>query len=67
MLISSKIEKLKYKSNVELKKDSINNLDRDSIVKTDILYKIHNDQILFKISEVSSDKIEEYKRYYIEK
>ena len=67
MLISSKIEKLKYKSNVELKKDNRNNLDRDSIVKTDILYKIHNDQILFKIGEVSSDKIEEYKRYYIEK
>ena len=67
MLISSKIEKLKYKSNVELKKDNRNNLDRDSIVKTDILYKIHNDQILFKIGEVSSDKIEEYKRYYLEK
>ena len=50
-----------------LKKDSINNLDSDSIVKKDILYKIHNDQILFKIGEVSSDKIEEYKRYYIEK
>ena len=67
MLISSKIEKLKYKSNIELKKDNRNNLDRDSIVKTDILYKIHNDQILFKIGEVSSDKIEEYKRYYVEK
>ena len=67
MLISFKIEKLKYKSNVEFKKDNRNNLDRDSIVKTDILYKIHNDQILFKIGEVSSDKIEEYKRYYLEK
>lgn len=66
MLISSKIEKLKYKSNIELKKDNINNLDRDSIVKTDVLYIIHNDQILFKIGEVSSDKIEEYKKYYIE-
>lgn len=66
MLISSKIEKLKYKSNIELKKDNINNLDRDSIVKTDVLYKIHNDQILFKIGEVSSDKIEEYKKYYVE-
>ena len=66
MLISSKIEKLKYKSNIELKKDNINNLDRDSIVKTDVLYKIHNDQILFKIGEVSSDKIEEYQKYYVE-
>ena len=67
MLISLKIEKLKYKSNIELKKDNINNLDRDSIVKTDVLYKIHNDQILFKIGEVSTEKIEEYKRYYVEK
>lgn len=66
MLISSKIEKLKYKSNIELRKDNINNLDRDSIVKTDILYRIHNDQILFKIGEVTLDKIEEYKKYYSE-
>lgn len=66
MLISSKIEKLKYKSNIELKKDDINNLNMDSIVKTDVLYKIHNDQILFKIGVVSMDKIEEYKRYYME-
>lgn len=66
MLISSKIEKLKYKSNIELKKDNINNLNMDSIVKTDVLYKIRNDQILFKIGVVSMDKIEEYKRYYME-
>ena len=67
MLISSKIEKLKYKSNMELKRDKMNNLDRDSIVKTDVLYRIHNDQILFKIGEVTPNKIEEYKKYYTEK
>lgn len=66
MLISSKIEKLKYKSNRELKKDDINNLNVDSIVKTDVIYRIHNDQILFKIGEVSLEKIEEYKKYYME-
>lgn len=64
MLISSRLEKLKYKSNVELKKDEFNNLDRDSIVKTDAIYKIPNDQILFKMGEVSLDKIEEYKKCY---
>ena len=52
MLISSKIEKLKYKSNIELKKDNLNNLKRDSIVKTDTLYRIHNKQILFKILQI---------------
>lgn len=66
MLISSKLEKLKYKSNVELKRDELNNLDRDSIVKTDAIYKIPNDQILFKMGEVSLDKIDEYKKYYRE-
>ena len=66
MLISSQIEKLKYKSNIELKKDNLNNLKRDSIVKTDILYRINNKQILFKIGEVTPSKIEEYKKYYIE-
>ena len=67
MLISSRLEKLKYKSNEELKKDEINNLDRDSIVKTDVIYRIHNDQILFKMGEVSLDKIEEYKKCYTER
>lgn len=67
MLISSLLEKLKYKSNVKLEKDEINNLDRDSIVKTDAVYRIHNDQILFKMGEVSLDKIEEYKKCYEER
>ena len=42
MLISSKLDKLKYKSNFFLEKDRANGLDRDSIVKTDIVYKILN-------------------------
>ena len=66
MLISSKIEKLKYKSNIELKKDNQNNLRTDSIVKVDYLYKIDNEQIIFKLGEVSQDKIEEYKKAFIE-
>ena len=62
MLISSRIEKLK---NVELKKDNLNNLRKDSIVKIDKLYKIDNKQILYKLGEVTLDKIEEYKTAFI--
>lgn len=70
MLISSKIEKLKYKSNIKLEKDELNKLDRDSIVKVDQIYRIDSKQILFKMGEVSIDKVEEYKekfqKYYKE-
>lgn len=42
----------------------MNGLDKDSIVKTDIIYKISNAQILFKIGEVGLDKVEEYKNAF---
>lgn len=61
MLISSNLKKVKFSKNKLLKKDSMNNLDRDSIVKTDVLYRILNEQILFKIGKVDQQKIEEYK------
>ena len=63
MLISSKIEKLKYNTNVLLKKDTIN---KDSIVKIDTIYKIDTKQILFKIGKVDNEKIEQYKKSYLE-
>lgn len=66
MLISSQIDKLKYIQNKLLKKDNENGLKTDSIVKTDILYKITNDNILFKIGKVDMDKVEEYKKSYME-
>lgn len=43
-----------------------NGLIKNSIVKTDIIYKIVNEQILFKIGKVDLDKVEEYKKRYIE-
>ena len=49
MLISSNLDKLKFKVNKLLEKDDINNLKKDSIVKTDVVYKILNEQIIFKI------------------
>ena len=66
MLISSKIEKTKYETNKLLEKDNKNNLKMDSIVKTDVIYKILNNQILFKIGTVDIDKIEEYKKSFKE-
>ena len=67
MLISSNLEKLKYKSNKFINKDNKNGLHKDSIVKTDVIYKISNEQILFKIGEVDIDKVEEYKKSFYEK
>lgn len=64
MLISSNLKKIKYQSNKLLEKDAINGLDKDSIVKTDVIYKIAESQILFKIGEVSLNKIEEYKQAF---
>lgn len=66
MIISSKIEKVKYEKNKLLEKDDKNNLKMDSIVKTDVVYRILNNQILFKIGTVDIDKIEEYKKSFKE-
>lgn len=51
-IISSRLSKLKYDSNILLKKNSLNNLAKDSMVKTDCVYKISSDNILFKIGSV---------------
>lgn len=64
MLISSNLEKLKFKANKLLEKDEKNNLHCDSIVKTDVIYKILNEQIVFKIGKVDSERIEEYKESF---
>ena len=64
MLISSNLDKLNYKANKLLEKD--NGLYKDSIVKTDVVYKIMNSQIIFKIGKVEIDKIEEYKKSFYE-
>lgn len=64
MLVTSNLNKLKFKSNKILEKDEINNLHKDSLVKTDVIYKILNEQIIFKIGIVSYEKIEEYKKSF---
>lgn len=67
MLISSNLDKLKYEANKLLTKDEINGLDKDSIVKTDEIYIIKSEQILFKIGKVDESKVEEYKQMYYNK
>ncbi len=64
MLISSKIEKAKYETNVILRKDDKNNLKVDSIVKADVIYRILDNQILFKIGQVDIERVEEYKNTF---
>lgn len=66
MIISSNLDKLKYKSNKLLEKDVNNGLYKDSIVKTDVIYKILNEQIIFKIGKVDNYRIEEYKKSFYE-
>ena len=61
MIISSKIDKLKYDTNVLLLKDSLNNLNKDSIIKVDAIYKILKKQIVFKLGCIDLDKVDEYK------
>ena len=65
MLISSKTEKLKYKFNKYIKKDNKNNLKTDSIVKTDVIYKIFTKNILLKIGNIDKTKVDIYKNYLI--
>lgn len=67
MILSSKIEKEIYKSNILLNPNKKNNLSRKSIVKTEQHYIITNDQI----GEVTKEEIDLYKvtrdKYYKEK
>ena len=66
-IISSRLNKLKYDSNVLLKKDFFNNLSKDSIVKTDCVYRIASDNILFKIGSVSRSNVIRYKNMFLSK
>ena len=61
LLISSNLEKLKYKQNVLLKKDNKNKLHKDSHVKTDYIYLLTEDIIAYKMGEVSHVQIEYFK------
>ena len=66
MIISSNLDKLKYKSNKLLEKDNINNLNKDSLVKTDTIYDIKYDEISFSVGKVDIELVKEYERLYLE-
>ena len=49
-----------------LKKNNMNNLNKNSIVKTDIVYDIKYDEISFSVGKVSIELVEEYIKLYLE-
>ena len=55
IIVSSRIEKAKYKSNVKINKNIENGLHQDSIVKCDYIYKIPSKNIVMKIGRVDID------------
>ena len=61
MLISSQIQKIKYNQNILLQKDNQNNLKKDSIVKTDQIYQLNKQNILFKIGNIDQRLVNEYR------
>ena len=65
LLISSQLDKLKYNTNLLLAKDSKNKLKNDSIIKLDSIYRIENEDILFKVGEVTKEKINMYRDTFI--
>lgn len=64
MIISSKIKKVRYKENYLLESDKKNRLHKDSIVKTDIIYRFLHNQVLFKLGSVDLEKVEKYRQAY---
>ena len=65
LLISSQLDKLKYETNLFLDKDCKNNLKKDSILKLDNIYRIENNDILFKVGEVTQEKLNVYRDIFI--
>ena len=66
MVISFNLDKLRYKTNKFLKKDDLNNLTKDSIVKTNVIYDINYDEISFCVGKVPIEFVNEYEKLYIE-
>lgn len=59
-LLSSKTEKIKYKYNETLNKNDTNKLRKNSIVKCDDLIEIDENNIKFKIGEVSEEDLNRF-------
>jgi len=66
MLISSQQGKLKFKANIFIAKTNKTKLKRDSHVKTDYIYHIHESEIIEKIGCVDKELVALYKKSYFE-
>lgn len=66
MLISSNLDKLKYKNNVRIDKSTENGLLKNSIVKTDVLYEIKYDKMSFCVGKVPMSLIKQYIQAYLD-
>ena len=64
MILSSNLEKKKYKNNLIIKKNNTNNLNKDSIIKTDYIYYIKNSNIEFYVGKVLKEAIKKYNKLY---
>lgn len=67
MILSPNIKKEYYKYNIKIDKDNKNRLNKDSIVKTDHIYKLNKKDILKKVGKIDNELIklfiEKYKNY----
>ena len=63
-LVSSKLGKANFPYNNRINKNDINNLYKDSIVKCDDLIVISENNIKFKIGEVTGMELENFKEIY---
>ena len=63
-LLSSQIKKSTYSFNEILSKNTINKLKKDSIVKCDDLIMITEENIKFKIGEVTEEELERFINAY---
>lgn len=63
-LLSSQTKKVKYSFNELLNKNELNKLKKDSIVKCDDLITILEENIKFKIGEVTEEELERFINAY---
>ena len=66
MILSSKIDKEKFKYNFRLNKDSGNGLNKDSIIKTGHIYKLNSKDVLKKVGTINMEMIDYFNRKYKE-
>lgn len=66
MILSSNIKKENYKYNVRIDKNDKNKLHKDSIVKTDHIYKLKKEDVLKKVGKLDKELIDLFQKKYEE-